>query len=232
MSRNDDRLNDRAETLETEGGDPLRVELLRRARRFKRSWVEMAEALLELRVSRAYESWGYKDLYGYCAEELLIKRRTVDKLTGSYDTLKRHAPEVLAEDYDERRVPSFDAVDYFARAVDRVSDPGAVVWEDGGGESTEVVDDLRRAVFEEQRPVTSLRRRFNDVLFTKSHDENALAIMEKAHGAAERLCSLLPNVEGLDKGRVAEVAAALDGLIRDLEGLMPDRRARVEAQAS
>lgn len=223
----DERLDQRAEALASEGADPVRVELLRRARNFKRSWVEMAEALLELRVTRGYEAWGYKDLYAYCAEELLIKKRTVDKLTGSYDTLQRHAPEVLSNDFDQRRLPSFDAVDYFAKAVDRVSEPGSGPLDDP---AETVVEDLKQAVFEEQKPVTALRRQFNGVIFTKSNDENALAIMEKANAAAERLCHWLPNIEGLGRDRVAETAAALDGLIRDLEALIPEARERVASE--
>lgn len=220
----DERLDQRAETLALEGGDPLRVDLLQRARNFKRSWVEMAEALLELRVNRAYENWGYKDLYSYCAEELLIKKRTVDKLTGSYNTLQQHAPEMLREDYDQRQMPSFDSVDYFAKAVERVSEPGAGPLETP---SNEVVSDLKQAVFDEQKPVTSLRRRFNGVIFTKSHDENALQIMEKANAAAQRLCNWLPNIDGLGRDRVADVAASLDALIRDLEEMLPEARERV-----
>jgi len=205
-----------------EGADPLRVDLLRRARNFKRSWVEMAEALLELRVSRAYEAWGYKNLYAYCSEELLIKKRTVDKLTGSYNTLQQHAPEMLRDDFDQRQMPSFDSVDYFAKAVERVSEPGP-----REEPAEDVVSDLKQAVFDEQKPVTSLRRRFNGVIFTKSHDENALQIMEKANAAAQRLCAWLPNIDGLGHDRVAEVAASLDGLIRDLEQLLPEARERV-----
>jgi hypothetical protein len=221
----EDKLDQRAEALALEGGDPQRVEMLQRARNFKRSWVEMAEGLLELRVSRAYEAWGYKDLYAYCAEELLIKKRSVDKLTGSYDAIQRHAPEVLADTYDERLVPTFDSVNYFARAVDRVEEESAT-------HDDAVVEDLRHAVFEDRAPVTSLRRRFNDVVFTKSHDENALAIMERTNNAAQRLCSWLPNIDGLRRERVAEVAAALDGLIRDLDGMLPETRDRVaEARA-
>jgi hypothetical protein len=223
----DERLDQRAEALALEGADPVRVDLLRRARNFKRSWVEMAEALLELRVSRRYEDWGYKDLYAYCSEELLIKKRTVDKLTGSYNTLQTHAPEVLQSDFDQRRMPSVDAVDYFAKAVDRVSDPGTAPPEEP---AESVVQDLKQAVFDEQRPVTSLRRRFNGVVFTKSHDENALAIMEKSNAAAQRLCNWLPNIEGLGRDRIAETAACLDALIRDLEALIPETRDRVAAQ--
>lgn len=212
-----DQLEVRAHELEAEGADPKRVALIRRARRFKRSWIEMAEALVEVRMSRAYEAWGYPDFFAYCADELLLKRRTVEKLTGSYHTIKRHAPDVLEGDGD---VPSFDSVDYFTRALARAgyNDEG---WEDVGPSETppEAIEELRQAVFAESRPVSSLRREFHPILFKKSDDEATREILEKASNHAERLCRLLPDIPGLSKARVAEAAAALDGLCRDLEAL-------------
>ena len=211
-----DQLEARAHELEAEGADPMRVELLRRARRFKRSWIEMAEALVEVRVSRAYEAWGYGDFFAYCAGELLLKRRTVEKLTGSYNTIKRHAPDVLEGDGD---VPSFDSVDYFTRALDRAgyNDEG---WEDvAPGETPEAIADLRQAVFDEARPVSSLRREFHPILFKKSDEEETREILEKAESYADRLAKVLPQVPGLSKTRIAETAAALEGLCRDLEAL-------------
>ena len=41
------KLQDRADELASQGADPMRIEALHRARRFKRSWLEMAEALSE-----------------------------------------------------------------------------------------------------------------------------------------------------------------------------------------
>jgi hypothetical protein len=212
-----DQLEARAHELEAEGADPRRVELLRRARRFKRSWIEMAEALVEVRVTRAYEAWGYPEFYAYCAGELLLKRRTVEKLTGSYNTIKRHAPDVLEGDGE---VPSFDSVDYFTRALDRAgyNDEG---WEDvETAEAPEAIQELRQAVFDESRPVSSLRREFHPILFKKSDDEATREALEKANSYAQRLCRILPDVPGLSKTRVAETAAALDGLCRDLDTLL------------
>ena len=77
-------LDSLADHLAREGADALRIELVRRARNFKRTWVEMAEALVEVRDTQAYLAWGYQDLYAYCHQELLLRQPTVDKLTGSF----------------------------------------------------------------------------------------------------------------------------------------------------
>jgi hypothetical protein len=218
-----DALGRREEQLRADGADPLRLELLRRARRFKRSWIDMAEALVELRVNRSYESWGYADFYEYCAEELLIKRRTVDKLTGTFSTLEQHAPELLRGG-DDQRIPTFDSVDYFARAM------GAN--EGGRAPAPEVLDELRAAVFEEGKPVTSLRRQFNSVLFAKSEPEQALEALSRAQSTAERLAGMLGDVPGLSPVRAADVSAALVGLRAELGTLIEEAQARAARRSA
>ncbi|MEM1030641.1 MAG: hypothetical protein AAGN82_09840 [Myxococcota bacterium] len=226
-----DHLETRARDLEADGAAPLRVDLVRRARRFKRSWVEMAEALVEVRMHRSYEAWGFDDFYRYCAEELLIKRRTVDKLTGSYQTLRQHAPDAL-----ERgdALPSVDAVSYFNRALERSgyappSEASEAGWTAPPDNDPPPIEQLRQAVFEEGRPVHALRKEFQRVLFRKSDDEMARDALEKTLATAERLARLLPDCPGVASTRVAEVAATLDGLIRDLEPLVAARRPSPDA---
>jgi len=220
-----DQLETRAQDLEADGADPLRVDLLRRARLFKRSWVEMAEGLLEVRMRRSHEAWGYEDFYRYCADELLIKRRTVDKLTGSYQTLQRHAPDTL----EGGQLPSVDAVSYFNRALERSGiSEDEEGWAPIQDNDAPPIEQLRQAVFEEGRPIHQLRKEFQQVIFRKSDEEAELEALEKANTAAQKLSRLLVEVPGLSAGRVAEVAASLDGLIRELEPLIEARRPETE----
>lgn len=222
-----DQLETRAQDLAADGADPLRIDLLRRARRFKRTWVEMAEGLLQVRTTRAYEAWGYEDFYRYCADELLIKRRTVEKLTGSYQTLQRHAPDAL-EGGDQ--LPSVDAVSYFNRALERSGIQNEEGWAPLQENDAAPIEQLRQAVFEQGRPIHALRKEFQQVIFAKSDEEAELEALEKANTAAQRLSRLLVDVPGLGADRVAEVAAALDGLIRDLEPLIEARQPETEAR--
>ena len=156
MSRVEERLEATARILAEQGDDGQRLELVQRARRFKRSWVEMAEGLLYVRQQRSYKRWGFEDFYDYCAQELQLRTATVDKLTGSYSTIRDHAPEVLRRDGVARSIPSVDAVDYFARALEPANDGESETDPD-----PEVISQLRHAVFEDNKPVQSLRRQFN-----------------------------------------------------------------------
>jgi hypothetical protein len=220
------QLDDRATMLAQQGADPLRLEMVRLARSFKRSWLEMAEALVRLRDSRAYEGWGYDDLYAYCADELFIKKRTVEKLTGSYVALERHAPAALhGHDHAQVQMPSWDALDYYARAVGEGESPGA---SPPPHASPDVLDELKQAVFDEGAPISTLRRRFHSVLYAKSADQQELEALESAVAAARRLASLLPAINGLSAARVSQVAEALEALQRDLDELLPEARDRVE----
>lgn len=217
------RLDERARELEANGADPLRIDALHRARRFKRSWLEMAETLAEVRRRRAYEEWGYPDLHAYAETELLLKRATVDKLTGSYRTVERFAPELLRPDADETRLPSLDSVDYLARAV---GERGTRRADDA---APGVLDQLKEAVFEEARPLAAIRREFHATLFPQSDEERASELAERTRAQVRRLLDALSSVDGLDPRTCDDSRRALERLEQALAKLT---RSEEDAAAS
>ena len=217
------RLGDLAEALEAEGADELRVHVVRRARDFKRSWVMMAEALVEVRNRESYLEWGYEDFYGYCSLELQLKQATADKLTGSYVALKRHAPSVLKRDGLNERIPTCDAVDYFAKALQK--SPG----NDAEREPVvdrEVVDELRHAVFEEGAPVTELRKRFNPLFHPKPEGAEQLDTIRRATAAARRLERMIEEIDGLHRPTVRAALDSLEALREELTDLLERTKAQ------
>src|SRR5580692_2951018 len=92
--------------------DPERAELLRRARRFKASWVELGEALTAIKRSGGFRDWGYDSFEAYAKNELHLRQETADKLTGSFAFLQKRAPAVLARDPLRDPIPSYQAVDF------------------------------------------------------------------------------------------------------------------------
>lgn len=216
MPRSHKKLDALAEMLERTGDDPVRLGLVQRAQRFKRSWVDLGEALTRLRESRGYEAWGYADLHEYCAKELSIKGATVDKLVLSFATLERHAPEVLDRDGVARNIPSLEAVDYFNRALGTDQRPGPFRRLDA---RDDMVEQLRSAVFEEGQSVRELRERFNPVLHDKPEASEAHELLRKARALTDKLTQLLPELRGLTEARIGRVIAALEALTRDLDAL-------------
>lgn len=215
--------------LEDSGADPRRLEVLRATQRFKRSWVELAESLVAIRREKAHEDWGYADFHKYCADELHLRRSTVDKLTISFSTLKRLAPQVLQWDGVEREVPSLQAVDYFGKAVQAANVPPAE-GKQPTPPSREVIKDLRKAVFDEGQSVAELRRRFDPILRPKPKGAEELEVISKALGATRKLAELLPEIEGLTDRCVTTVEKALGGLRQDLEALAEPLRVKTQAQ--
>ena len=222
------RLGDLAEALEAEGADALRVHVVRRARDFKRSWVMMAEALVEVRNREAYLQWGYDDFYSYCSLELQIKQATADKLTGSYVALQRHAPAILKRDGLNERIPTCDAVDYFAKALQ--TRPSAVA-EPERAVSSEVVDRLRHAVFEEGAPVTELRKRFNPVLHPQSQGAEQINAIRRLNAAVRRLERMIEEVDGLHRPTVRATLDSLETLREELAELLERTKAKYAKSA-
>ena len=66
-----------AEAEKAHADEPERAELLRRARRFKASWVELAEALTDAKRGRRWREWGYESFESYAKNELKLRQETV-----------------------------------------------------------------------------------------------------------------------------------------------------------
>ena len=230
MTRATEKIEALLASLEQSGAEPQRLEALRRTQRFKRSWVELAETLVEIRREGSHSTWGYDDFYKYCSQELFLKRGTVDKLTMSFSTLKRLAPQVLKWDGVEREIPSYQAVDYFSKAMGKADRGGRAANDTAPAAPPprEVIKELRHAVFDEGQSVAELRRRFDPILHPKPEGAEQLELITKAMSAARKLAELLPDVEGLTDKRIATVETALGGLRQELDELAAPLRDRIE----
>lgn len=204
--------------------EAFRMQVVTRARHFKRSWIDMAEALTEVRSKGLFRKWGYETLHGYALEELNIKRTTCDKLTASYNAMATHVPHVLEWDGVAQQVPQMEAVDYFAKAMD--PKPKRDGDEVPPPPDEDVVEELKRAIFQEQASVPSVRKRFNPVLHPKGEDEERLVVLRRALATARRLESIVTEVDGLTEDRVEEVTRCLEDLRGDLDELQPAEAAQ------
>ena len=115
-------------------------------------------------------------------------------------------------------MPTYEAVDYFARAVGA----GRETEEEPPERPEELVTEMKQAVFEDGLAPGALRRRFHPVLYPKSEEDERRELLRKLKSSAQRLEGLLQDVEGLTEARVEEVTTALEGLREDLEALSDD----------
>jgi hypothetical protein len=185
--------------------DPERAELLRRARRFKASWIELAEALTSARRGGRWKGWGYESFEAYARGELHLKPETVDKLTGSYSFLQRRAPGVLTRDAVRESVPSYQAVDFLRRA------------EASEGAPREALGELRRRVLDEGASAATVAREYRDTVFPIDADTKRAREVAAVRNVAKRLRELLGETRIVPRKLAGELGTTLDRLLQSLE---------------
>ena len=181
--------------------DPKRAHVIQRARTFKRSWIELAEALVTVRNERAYQKWGFKDFDHYCSKELHIRKSTAEKLCVSFGFLRANAPRLVDErrqaaegppDREPPPVPTLQAVDFVARAQER------------GAADDAVMNEMRTAVFDQGMSAPSLTRKYREVAFPVSREEQQARARLQILAAARRLAALATEPETPLPGDLAE----------------------------
>jgi hypothetical protein len=191
---------------ELDPGSP-RYQVLATARRFKSSWVELGEKLLEVQKSGLFREWGYDSFEDYCAREIRIKKPTAQKLTLAYRYLEKEEPELLVRQTELKPLPDYRSVELLRQAREEKDF------------SEEEYGQLRRAVLEEERSHPTVLKRFREVAATREEESEAAARhLRSALAAARRLESAL---QPLPEPAVSFLSP-LGGLIADLEGLAGD----------
>jgi hypothetical protein len=193
-----------AEAQLAHADDPERSDLLARARRFKASWIELAEALSAVRRRETWRRWGYDSFDAYARRELHLRQETADKLTASFVFLKRSAPEVLRRDGLSSPIPGYQAVDFLRRAEEREGVP------------REVVDEIRSRVLEDGARVSALARRYRDMVFPEDQADRARREAMAMRAAARRLAEMLGQTSAVPRRLAAEVREALERLLEAL----------------
>ena len=180
ITKTDRQMEDRMLAV---AGDPLRADTLAKARAFKRTWLELAEALTKVQQRSSWEEWGYPDFDSYCRKELHLRGATVQKLLGSYRFLETSAPRVIERargtDTFEAPIPSLPTVEFVQKATERAAaDP-------------ETLETIQRVAFDEGIEAPVLARRFKDVAFPESDRERRDKLRGQIAQAARRLSSLI-----------------------------------------
>jgi hypothetical protein len=184
-------------------GDSERVFVLGRARAFKRSWIELAEALSQVVERGSWERWGYSSFDTYCKKELHLSPSTSAKLLGSFRFLKTSAPKIIerTRDSESAPIPDLKAVEFVAKAEERgAADEGTMA-------------EIRRAAFEEGAQAPLLSRRFKSVAFPVSDMERESKLLQQLSSTAKKLAALLADPDlPIDH----DIAARVEGDIGEL----------------
>jgi hypothetical protein len=209
ITKTDRQMEDRMIAV---ASDPLRADTLQKARAFKRTWIELADALTKVQANRSWEGWGFPDFDTYCRKELHLRGATVQKLLGSYRFLETSAPRVIerardveAEDLSTP-IPSLPVVEFVQKATER------------GAADAETLETIKRVAFEEGAEAPMLLKKFKDVAFPETASERKEKLRANIAQAARKLSTLIAE-EGspVDKKLAIRVEEMVGELLEAIE---------------
>ena len=183
LTKTDRQMEDRMLAVQA---DPERADTLAKARAFKRTWLELAEALSRCSEKKLWENWGFSDFDAYCRKELHLRGSTVSKLLGSYRFLESSAPRVIErarEDHYEAPIPSIATVEFVQRATDH------------GKADEETMQTIHRVAFEEGAEAPVLKSKFGQIVFPVSERDRRDKARSTIAAAARRLSTLIAEAD-------------------------------------
>ncbi len=190
-------------------GDPERATVLRLTRRFKASWLELGEALAEVKRSKSWERWGYDSFENYAKTELKLRGDTVDKLTGGYMFLHKSAPQVLQRDPLEA-LPTMKAIDYLRKVEEKAAADESI--------PQATVMDVRKQILDDNVPVAKVAKLYADTLFPVSENDKRESNKKAIKSTATKLRDLLADSTAVSKRLAGTVGEALDELLAEISG--------------
>lgn len=199
--------------------DPERAELIARARRFKASWIELAEALASCQKSQRYTEWGYVSFEEYYRKELHLKTATVNKLVGSYAFLRRSAPEVLERDGLNEPIPSVESIDFLRRAEEVI---------ESGQAPSDLLSEVRRAVFDDSLSLGKLNRQFKESLFPSDAD---LEQRKRRKELVRLVAKLVEMLESVRDSVPDSVISEAEHALRALSDVLPKEEEEAKESA-
>lgn len=179
LTKTDQMMEDRMIAVSS---DPERADTLQKARAFKRTWLELAEALSRCSEKKLWAKWGFSDFDAYCRKELHLRGSTVAKLLGSYRFLETSAPRVIERartDHYEAPIPSIATVEFVERATTE------------GHADEETLKTIYKSAFEEGLEKPVLAKKFGELVFPETKADKREKMRAAIASTARRLSALI-----------------------------------------
>lgn len=182
-----------------------RYQVLAIAKRFKSSWVELGEQLIQVNSRGLFRQWGYDSFEDYCAREVRIRKPTAQKLTQAYHYLEKEEPELLARHTELKPLPDFRSVDLLRQAREEREF------------SEEEYAELRRAVVEEDRSHPTVLKRFKEVAASHQDGPDQVQLLKSGISAARRLETVIDQLDQVSTEQRRMVGDLILQLEREVE---------------
>ncbi len=184
LTKTDRQMEDRMIAVQN---DPLRSDTLQKARQFKRTWLELAEALTKVQGNQSWQAWGFPDFDAYCRKELHLRGSTVAKLLGSYRFLETSAPRVIERarasqfvgEEDFEPIPSLPAVEFVQKATAR------------GAADADTLKTIQRVAFDEGADAPLLAKQFKAIAFPETDADRREKLRSGIAQTARKLSSMI-----------------------------------------
>ncbi|GAB7027579.1 hypothetical protein [Geotalea toluenoxydans] len=186
-----------------------RYQVLDTAKKFKSSWVELGDKLLQVSSRGHFREWGYQSFEDYCVQEIRIKKGTAEKLTLAYRYMEKQEPELLTQRNPLKPLPDFRSVDLLRQAKEEK------------GFSDDEYAQLRKSIVEEERSHPTVLKRFKEVAAGHDTEEpDPLIPVKSSLSAARRLDTALvgvPEVPAEFRDNVVNLILYLEETLQSLD---------------
>jgi len=183
-----------------------RYDVLDRAKRFKSSWVELGEKLLQVSAKGRFREWGYGSFEEYCVQEIRIKRGTAEKLTMAYRFMEKEEPQMLSTEQPLKPFPDYRSVDLLRQAKEEKAF------------SEEEYGALRKSVLEEDRSHPTVLKKFKEVAALRE-EPDVRAPVKAGLAAAKRLEGALRALPSPPAGFIEQLGELIGSLEEELDAL-------------
>jgi hypothetical protein len=190
----------------------LRYQVLKSAKDFKASWVELGRTLYSVWKGRLYKEWGFSTFDFYASREIGIRKQTALKLLRSYYFLEKEEPVYLRQDYmesvDAAVVPSYESIDVLRLAKNKKT----------LGE--EDYANLKKDIFENGKDARQARKDLTSILRQRQELGPEEAYKKRKIATVRRFLSILKSLKQeieLSKLLPAPIIKEAQSLINKLE---------------
>lgn len=186
----------------------LRYHILKSAKDFKTSWIDLGRALYSAWKDKLYKDWGYGDFNIYTSKEIGIRKQTALKLLKSYYFLEKEEPAYLEKDYAETKdaalVPSLEAVDVLRLAKNK-----KILGE-------EDYFHLKSEIFEKGKDAREVKKNLGVIIKERQELDPEAAQEKKKNSVVKRLIGALKSLK--NEAAILKLLPAL--LIKETQELI------------
>ena len=194
----------------------IRYKILKDAKTFKTSWIDLGQTLHEAWKNKMYKEWGFEEFDAYLKKEVGIRKETALKLLRSYSFLEREEPSYLKkEDNDQKKttaIPSYESVDVLRKAKQKE----ALTDSEYGV--------IRKYVLEEGKDEKQIKKDISEMLKQKAEDSPEEARKKKHIIILRRTISSLKSL----KRELSLTKMLPEKILRDIESIMAEIEGRIE----